>query len=354
LTGQGSAGQDLIGQGLIGQDLIEQDLIGRLPKVELHVHLVGSASVPTVLELARRHPDSRVPQTEAELRAFYEFRDFPHFSEVYGLVSDLVREPDDIAALVLGVARDLSAQHVRYAELTVTPYTHTRRGMPQRAVTEALDLAARAAQQQHGVRIAYIFDIAGEHGPDAALGTLAHALDQPPRALVGFGLAGIEQARAAYHGVLRDVFRTAVAAGLHSVPHAGEMSGPETIWEALDGLGAERIGHGISCLADPRLVAVLRERQIPLEVCPTSNVCTGQVTTLAQHPLPRLVAEGLFVTLSSDDPPMFGTSLNEEYRKVTEAFGLDPVSLAMNGVRASFLSTTEKKHLIDEISQSRP
>jgi aminodeoxyfutalosine deaminase len=334
---------------LTDQDSPQQDVIGQLPKVELHVHLVGSASVPTVLELAARHQDSPVPRTGAELRAFYRFRDFPHFSEVYGLVSDLVREPEDIAALVLGLARDLSAQQVRYAELTVTPYTHTHLGMPATAVTEALDIAARAAQHEHGVQIAYIFDIAGEHGPDAALGTLSHALDQPPEALVGFGLGGIEQARPAIRDVLRDVFRAAVAAGLHSVPHAGEMSGPETIWEALDGMGAERIGHGTSCLADSRLVAVLRERQIPLEVCPTSNVCTGQVATLAEHPLPRMLAEGLFVTLSSDDPPMFGTSLNEEYRRVTEAFGLDPVSLAVNGVRASFLSGVEKKQLIDEI-----
>ena len=119
-----------------------------------------------------------------------------------------------------------------------------------------------------------------------------------------------------------------IAAGLHSVPHAGEMSGPATIWEALDGLRAERIGHGISCLDDPVLVARLRESQVPLEVCPTSNVCTRQVPDLAAHPLPRLLAEGLFVTLNSDDPPMFGTTLTQEYRRAASVLGLDRAQLA--------------------------
>ena len=213
--------------------------IDRLPKVELHVHLVGSASVSTVLELARRHPDGAgVPQSAAELAAFYEFRDFPHFADVYAAVSRLVRDPADVAELVLGAARDLAGQNVRYAELTVTPYTFTVSGMPAAGLTEALDIAARSARRDHGVLIAYIFDIAGELGEPAARATLEHALARPPEALTGFGLAGIKQARPAYREVFRSVFGAAIAAGLHSVPHAGEMSGPATIWEAVDGFRA--------------------------------------------------------------------------------------------------------------------
>jgi aminodeoxyfutalosine deaminase len=337
-----------------------ESFIDRLPKAELHLHLVGSASVPTVLELARRHPPDAdgpgglVPRTEAELAAFFEFRDFPHFADVYHAVSALIREPADVTELVTGVARDLAGQNVRYAELTVTPYTWTSAGMPAAGVTEALDIGARTAGAEHGVRIGYIFDIAGELGGEAATATLDHALSCPPEALTGFGLAGIEQARPAHRDVFRDVFAAAIAAGLHSVPHAGEMSGPETIWEALTGLRAERIGHGISCLADPALVAYLRERQVPLEVCPTSNVCTRQVPDLASHPLPRLLEEGLFVTLNSDDPPMFGTTLTQEYRRAASLLGLDRgqlASLAMNGVRASFLDREAKQALLDEITR---
>src|SRR6266568_4161928 len=295
--------------------------IDRLPKAELHLHLVGSASVPTVLELARRHPDSTSPGPPADRAAFYEFRDFPHFSQVYGAVSSLVREPADVAELVLGAARDLAGQNVRYAELTVTPYTFTSAGMPVAGLTEALDIAARSAGRDHGVRMAYVFDIAGEFGGPAAFGTLEHALTCPPEALVGFGLAGIEQARPRFAAEFRSVFASAIAAGLHSVPHAGEMSGPATIWEALDGLHAERIGHGISCLDDPALVA-------------------------------RMLEEGLFVTLNSDDPPMFGTTLTDEYQRAASVLGLSRAQLAglaANGVRASFLDADAKQALLAEI-----
>ena len=327
--------------------------IDRLPKAELHLHLVGSASVPTVLELARRHPDSGVPRSAAELAAFYEFRDFPHFADVYGAVSSLVREPADVAELVLGAARDLARQNVGYAELTVTPYTFTAAGMPAARVSEALDIAARSARSETRSPDRLRLRHRRRVRRPAAYATLEHALSRPPEALTGFGLAGIEQARPAFADAFRSVFASAIAAGLHSVPHAGEMSGPATIREALDGLRAERIGHGISCLDDPVLVARLRESQVPLEVCPTSNVCTRQVPGLAAHPLPRLLAEGLFVTLNSDDPPMFGTTLTQEYRRAAAVLGLDRsqlAGLAANGVRASFLDSGAKQALLAEIA----
>ncbi|MGH3243609.1 MAG: adenosine deaminase [Spirillospora sp.] len=326
--------------------------IDALPKVELHVHLVGSASVPTVLELARRHPGGPVPADERALRAFYEFRDFPHFAEVYEAVSGLVRTPEDVGTLVFGTARDLAAQNVPYVELTVTPYTHQRAGMPMPAITEALDHAAREALDRLGVRVAYIFDIPGEFGAEGARGTLDHALGHPPEALVGFGLAGIEQMRPPHRDAFRDAFAAARAAGLRSLPHGGEMSGPETIWEVVEGLRAERIGHGISCLDDPRLVAHLRETQIPLEVCPTSNVCTGQVAAIGDHPLPRMLDEGLFVTLNSDDPPMFDTTLTGEYQVAAEVFGIGRdglAALARNAVTASSLDEPARQAILADI-----
>ncbi len=326
--------------------------IAALPKVELHVHLIGSASVPTVLELSRRHPDSAVPTGEEELRDFYTFRDFPHFARVYGAVNALVREPEDVATLVLGLARDLSTQGGRYAELQVTPYAHHLVGLPKREVTQALDIAAERSLAEYGVEMAYIFDIAGEFGEEAATVTLDHALREPPAALVGFGIGGIEQSRAPYRDAFRDAFAAARAAGLHSVPHGGEMTGPETIWEVIEGLGAERIGHGITCLDDPRLLDHLRETQLPLDVCPTSNVRTGQVGRIEDHPLPRMLAEGLFVTLNSDDPPMFATTLIDEYRLAARVFGFGAGELAMlarNAVQASYLRAERKRALLDEI-----
>lgn len=330
-----------------------ESFIASLPKVELHVHLVGSASVRTVLELARRHPDTSVPRTEKELREFYTFRDFPHFSTVYGAVSSLVTEAEDVADLVRGIARDLATENVRYIELTVSPYTLVRNGLTPAAITQALDAGAGDALALHGVRIGYIFDFRGQAADVDAVRVLEHALAQPPRALLGFGIGGIEQARATHQKVIRTVFGAAAAAGLHCVPHAGETTGPETIWEAIDHLHAERIGHGLNCLADSRLVAYLRESQLPLEVCPTSNFRTRQVTALAEHPLPRMLAEGLFVTLNSDDPPMFGTTLSNEYLVAASVLGLGRKELAMlaaNAVRASFLDDSAKDSLTREIA----
>jgi aminodeoxyfutalosine deaminase len=330
--------------------------VAALPKVELHVHLVGSASLPTVLELARRHTGHTVPVDERALRTFYEFRDFPHFAEVYLAVSGLVREPEDVAALVVGAARDLAAQNVRYFELTVTPFTHVvTTGMPRAAVTEALDIAARQVRDE--IQVAYIFDIPGEYGDEAARATIDHALTAPPEALVGFGIGGIEQDRIGHEEAIRDAFRAAVNAGLHSVPHAGEMAGPEAIWEAIRNLGAERIGHGIACVDDPELMAYLRETQLPLEICPTSNICTRQVPDITAHPLPKMVEDGLYVTLNSDDPPMFNTTLTQEYLTAAEHLGFDRAGLAglaRDGVRASFLPEDRKREILAEIDAIGP
>jgi len=310
----------------------------------------------TVLELARRHPDGQgtgVPRTEEGLREFYAFRDFPHFIDVYTAVRALLTEPEDIADLVRGVARNLAAQNVRYVEFQDAPIELQRNGMSQAVITEALDIGARDALTEYGVRIGYIFDFPGQTAGEDAIPTLEHALTAPPQALVGLGIGGIEAGRAPYTDVIRDVFGAAAAAGLHCVPHAGETTGPESVWEAIEHLHAERIGHGINAMRDPRLVDFLRERQLPVDVSPTSNVCTRQVAELAEHPLPAMLDAGLYVTLNSDDPAMFGTSLSNEYLAAAQVLGLPAAELAAladNAVRASFLDDVTKQALRGEIA----
>ncbi len=327
--------------------------VSALPKVELHVHLVGSAPVETVLGLARRHPDRGVPTSEEGLREFYAFRDFPHFIDVYTAVSRLISEPEDIADLIRGVAANLAAQNVRYAEFQFGPYAFQRIGMPDAVITEALDIGARYALAECGVRIGWIVEFPGQSAGDYAQAALRLALDNPPEALVGFGIGGIEAGRAPYTSVIRDVFGAARAAGLRRVPHAGETTGPETVWEAIEFLHAERIGHGIRSLEDPSLVDYLAERRLPVDVSPTSNVCTRCVPSIAGHPLRGMIEAGLFVTLNSDDPPMFGTSLSNEYLVAGRDLGFSPAELAelaANGVRASFLGEPEKQALLAEIA----
>ncbi|AXE23221.1 adenosine deaminase [Streptomyces globosus] len=324
--------------------------IAGLPKAELHVHHVGSASPRIVAELAARHPDSRVPTDPEALADYFTFTDFAHFIEVYLSVVDLVRTPDDVRTLTFEVARDMARQNIRYAELTITPYSSTRRGIEEKAFMEAIEDARRAAEAELGIVLRWCFDIPGEAGLEAAAETARLAVDLRPEGLVSFGLGGPEI------GVPRTQFKpyfdAARAAGLHSVPHAGETTGPQTIWDALRDLGAERIGHGTSAVRDPALLAHLAEHRIALEVCPTSNIATRAVEDLDRHPVREMVQAGVLVTVNSDDPPMFGTDLNNEYAVAARLLGLDErglAALAKNAVEASFLDTAGKARIAQEI-----
>jgi aminodeoxyfutalosine deaminase len=325
--------------------------IAGLPKAELHVHHVGSASPRIVAELAARHEgDSPVPADPAALADYFAFRDFGHFVEVYLSVVDLIRDDEDVRVLTYEVARELARQQVRYAELTITPYSSVRRGIPAPAFCAAIEDARRRAAADFGIDLRWCFDIPGEAGLPAAEETLRIALQEQPDGLISFGLGGPEV------GVPRTPFKPyfekARAAGLHSVPHAGETTGPETIWESVRELGAERIGHGISAAADRELMAYLAGHGIPLEVCPTSNVRTRAVASLEEHPLARLVAAGVPVSINSDDPPMFGTTLEEEYAVAARLLGLDATGvagLARAAVNQSFLAPAGRAALLAEI-----
>ncbi|MFJ9521922.1 adenosine deaminase [Kitasatospora sp. NPDC101801] len=338
--------------GIEGKRGIEAFIAG-MPKAELHVHHVGSASPRVVAELAARHAgQSRVPTDPAALAAYFDFTDFGHFIEVYLSVVDLIRDAEDVRSLTFGVAEDMARQNIRYAELTVTPYSSVSRGIPDVAFMEAIEDARIAAEKELGVVLRWCFDIPGEAGLGAAEETARLAVDLAPDGLVSFGLGGPEI------GVPRPQFKPyfdrARAAGLHSVPHAGETTGPETVWDALRVLGAERIGHGTQAVKDPALLDWLGEHRIPLEVCPTSNIATRAVARMEEHPIRQMVDAGLLVTVNSDDPPMFGTDLNTEYAVAARLLDLDEsgvAALARNAVEASFLDAPGKARIIGEIDQ---
>jgi aminodeoxyfutalosine deaminase len=327
------------------------DFIADLPKAELHVHQVGSAPPRVVAELAAAHPSSGVPTDVDDLQRFFTFTDFAHFIEVYLTVVDLVRTPEDVRLLTYEVARDMADQRIRYAELICTPYTSVLAGIAPEAFCEAIEDARSAAASDFGLELRWSFDIPGEFGLPGAEETLRIATDIAPAGLVSFGLGGPEI------GVGREQFApyfdAARAAGLHSVPHAGETTGPETIWDAVRYLGAERIGHGIAAAQDPALMKYLVDHQISLEVSPTSNLATRAVADLAEHPLPALVAAGVAVTINSDDPSMFGTTLNSEYAVAADLLGLDErglVALARAAVTQSFVEPPLKARLLTEIA----
>ncbi|GLZ38676.1 adenosine deaminase [Actinokineospora sp. NBRC 105648] len=326
------------------------EYVRALPKVELHLHLVGSATLDTVLELARRHPEHGVPTDRDELARFYDFTDFLHFITVYGTVNKLVKTGADVTTLVLGAAAGLAAANASYAEITVTPFGHLSTGIDPEELTEALTVGRKRALDEHGVALAWIYDIPGGLEPPSREGTIDWVLRHRPEGSVGFGLGGMELgvSRAAF----RRSFDLAASAGLHAVPHAGETVGPEEIWAALRELNAVRIGHGVSAVQDPLLLRHLAEHNIPLEVCPTSNQCTRAVPDLTDHPLPRLLEAGVPVTLATDDPGMFHTDLDREYLLCHELFGLsrgELADIARTGVRAAFCGQELKDDLLGRI-----
>lgn len=331
------------------------DFIATMPKAELHVHQVGAAPPRVVSELAAAHPSAGVPSNLAELRDYFTFTDFAHFIEVYLTVVGLVRTPDDVRLLTYEVARDLAAQQVRYAEVTCTPYTSVLIGISGEEFCEAIEDARLAAGRDLGLELRWCFDVPGEFGLPAAEETLRIALGCQPAGLISFGLGGPEV------GVGREQFApyfdAARAAGLHSVPHAGETTGPQTVWDAVHHLGAERVGHGIAAARDPELMRHLAEHSVALEVCPTSNVATGAVTDLAEHPLRTLVDAGVPVTVNSDDPSMFGTTLGAEYAIAADLLGLDEaglVELAGAAVTWSFADAPLKRRLRAELDAALP
>ncbi|HEX3197838.1 MAG TPA: adenosine deaminase [Propionibacteriaceae bacterium] len=330
--------------------VVSEGFIAGLPKAELHVHHVGSVSQRVVAELAARHPGT-VPSDPDELAKFFVFEDFPHFIRNYLAVVDLIKTAEDVRLITYEVAVDMAAQNIRYAELTVTPYISITDVLPAEAFLEAIEDARLAAQRDYGLELRWIFDIPADFGVPAAELTASVALDYEVPGLVGFGLGGSE--RGFPRSMFCDQFDRARAAGLRSVPHAGETTGPDSIWDALVSLGAERIEHGIAAICDPRLLEHLVEHTIELDLCLSSNVALGLVPDLDHHPIRELVAAGVTVTINTDDPPMVGTDLNSEYAIVARLLDLDErgmTELALTAVDASFAGPETKAAVRAEIS----
>jgi aminodeoxyfutalosine deaminase len=329
---------------------VSADFIAGLPKVELHVHHVGSVPLRAIAELAARHPGT-VPSDLDQLARFFIFDDFPHFIRNYLAVVDLIQTAEDVRLITYEVAADMAAQNIRYAELTVTPYISISKDLPAEAFLEAIEDARQAARRDHGLELRWIFDIPADFGIPAAELTASVALEHEVPGLVGFGLGGSE--RGFPRSMFRDQFDRARAAGLRSVPHAGETTGPQSVWDALVSLGAERIEHGIAAVHDQRLREHLIEHKIALDICLTSSVALRVVPDLDQHPIRELVAAGVPVTINTDDPPMVGTDLNTEYAIAGRLLDLDDrglTELALRAVEASFASPETKAGLRSEIS----
>jgi aminodeoxyfutalosine deaminase len=329
----------------------QSTFVASLPKAELHLHLEGAIRPETAVELAARHgADISLEKVAAR----YRFSDFAGFIETFKWVTSLLRDPEDYAVITRNLLEELLRQNVVYAEITISAGVMLLRNQSIEANVAAIHEAAQSVRY-HRLRTAWILDCVRQFGPDPAMQVARAAAHLQNSGVVAFGMGGDELAVPAAN--FRHVFDFARSQGLRLVCHAGEIGGPASVREAVDILGAERIGHGIALMHDPALAESLAARRVVLENCLTSNLATGAlakqianpVASLADHPLKKLLEAGSLVTLSTDDPGMFSTDLLAEYGRAA-ALGLSPqqlLRLAEQSFSAAFLPPAEKRAYLE-------
>jgi aminodeoxyfutalosine deaminase len=316
-----------------------------LPKAELHLHLEGSMEPATLLELRLRHgmPGASL----AEVEQLYNYENFAGFLMAFKDVTGHLRTPEDYELITYRLTERLKSENVRHAEVFVSVGVCLWRNQDFPPIFEALERGRERAEKDFGISLLWIFDAVRQFGAEKAKAVADLAIQFRDRNVAGFGIGGDEVQGPAE--LFKDVYAHASAHGLHLTAHAGENAGPESIWGALN-LKAERIGHALTAGKDPELIEELAERQIPIEVCVTSNLRTGCCTEISQHPVRNYFDNGLMLTLNSDDPAMFRTSLAAEYRLVQETFGFTDEhlrELARNSFEASFLPPEKKVQFLD-------
>jgi aminodeoxyfutalosine deaminase len=329
-----------------------EEYLQAIPKAELHVHLEGTVRPATLLKLAQRNAVSLPVQTIDEARQWFRFRDFNHFIDIYLAITGCLKTSEDYEQIVYEFGESMAQQNIRYAEVTFSPSTHHYGlGTATDTFLSGLARGRQRVRQDFGLEIRWIFDIVRNDAQGPGLSqradyTTSVAIEYQHEGVVALGLGGAEVGYPPEW--FERWFDQALSSGLHSIPHAGETAGPASVWGALKALKAERIGHGVRSIEDPALITYLAAHQIPLEVSPTSNICLGVYPDYAHHSLPDLLAAGIPITINSDDPPLFNTTLNDEIALLASAFHLDfntIQAIVLNGVRYSLLPQSEKETL---------
>ena len=312
------------------------------PKIELHVHFEGTVRPATLLEIARRN-DYPLPAGDEEgLSRLYDFRDFEHFIEVWVLTTNALRTADDFRQVVVDYAQEAAIHGAVYVEGIFSPAERVRRGVRWDEIFTGYCDGAQEAGELHGVEVRLTPDIVRGFSLDEAEAVVRYSAAYRDRGIVGVGLGGLE---ARYPPEpYASAFALARDEGFASVPHAGEVSGAESVRSALEALGADRIRHGIRAVEDPGLVDELRDRGIVLDVCPVSNVRTGAVGSLEQHPLPQLADAGVRCSISTDDPAMFDTDLTRDY-EAARTLGYEPELAYAAGVEGALCDDETKAKL---------
>jgi adenosine deaminase len=317
-----------------------------IPKAELHVHLEGAIPHDALFELIRKYGgDSATPDVAALAKRF-EYRDFPQFIRAWTWKNQFLREYEDFSYIAEHAARDMARQRIRYAEMFFSPSLFAGRGL---AVPELTRAVRRGLSRVAEIEIALVADLVRDYGPESESKTLAQLSEVRDLGVVGIGIGGSEHGFPP--GVFESLYEEARRRGFHTTAHAGEAAGADSMWDAIRRLRVERIGHGTRAEEDPELVAYLADRRIPLEMCPVSNARTHVVRRLAEHPIRRFFRVGIVVTVNTDDPKMFQTSLAEEYRLLERECGFTPAEigrLVLAAIESSWLPEERKSSLAAE------
>ena len=339
-----------------------KSFIASLPKCELHLHLEGTVDAATLAELSRRH-NTPLPTennrynvagsgdvlNEGDVQRLYSYKDFNGFMMAFKAVTERLRDPEDYELIAYRLMQKLAGQNVLHAEVYVSVGVVHWRGQQFEPVFEGLERGRVRGERDFGVSLLWIFDAVRHFGVEAAEKVFELAARLQDRNVIGIGIGGIEQQGPAEN--FRPLYQKAAARGLRLTAHAGETMGPESVWAALN-IGAERIGHGLTVSRDPELVEVLAQKQIPVEVCISSNLRTGVCARIADHPVKMMFENGLMVTLNTDDPEMFQTTLCHEYELVRQEFEFSEDhlrELARNSFEASFLPPAKKLEFLQQI-----
>jgi adenosine deaminase/aminodeoxyfutalosine deaminase len=326
------------------------DFLRRLPKAELHLHLEGTVTPETLVELSERHPAGRLTLEQAQ--ALYRYVDFSGFLMAFKAITERLLMPDDYELITWRMAQALVAQGVVHAEVYVSVgVVYYWRRIEFEPLFAGMERARLRAEREFGISILWIFDAVRHFGVEEAARVFRKTAEMRSEycSIIGIGIGGDERRTGAEP--FRELYAEARDAGLRLTAHAGETMGPESIWGALN-IGAERIGHGLTAQFDAELMDVLVERQVPVEICVTSNVRTGSCPSLAEHPVRRYFDSGLMITLNSDDPTLFGSDLLGEYGMAEREFQFTEEQLrelAANSIEASFLPPERKIALLRSI-----
>lgn len=323
-----------------------ETFVRRMPKVELHLHIEGAIPLETLFRLVRRSGREPSIRTLEDLSAKLRYTSFEHFIELWTWKNTFIQDETDFEDIAYEVLRGLSDQNVRHVEATYSPGDYRRKGLATAAITECIIAGKERAYRDFGITCELIVDLIRDHGPEIGMQRLDEVTPYLGRGVIGVGLGGSEQMFPA--DPYERVYAEARERGFRLTAHAGEVAGAESIWAAITKLGVERIGHGLRAFEDPELIEYLKQKQLPLEMCVVSNLRTGVWQSTASHPIRQYFDRGLKVTVNSDDPAMFGTSISLEYMTLVTELGFTTSEIkcvSLNAIDASFASETDKDAL---------